>query len=578
MQFDDILAGCIEAIEQGATVEECLRRNPTHAASLEPLLRTVVSLTRESKTQMSSQAFARGRAVMAARARQHGMQQKAAARHRRPLAASAPQLPPSQLIRHPHNGMSLRRSPLHVKQAHKGWGIPRFVGIGILLMMIIGATTFIRYTIVSLPGTPFYSVKNMGEQVVGVLMAAAGEEIDWHASQVERRLQEMVRLPQQETATLQTLSRIIEEHWAAVLAATQRLPVAERNVVLQAHLTRLEELAEKWTPSPNAIPSMATTTIRNLITAGEQILVEPAPDIPATATGTATLTMTVTATMTPTNSPTPLLQATPTALQPVLIASATPIPVTTATSAPATPTVISFLLPATQPTATPLPEMTVVIPLQETARDEAGSSTTDSSETDSANRDEDEDHSEEPPTATAEPVVATPMPTLALEEATPSVTPTSDAVLATPTITTDDATVIPTTEPPPVTVEVGTAQATATLEAPLATATKNAPPVPATATPELSVTNVGGAKPTNQAATKTPKPKATRDDDEDNTKTPNATDAATAVPPTSVERTPMPTTQPTVNSSPPPTEATISALATPRSTGTSGEATLVVPP
>ena len=237
MTFDDILADCIEALEQGATIRECLTRYPAHATALEPLLRLVVSLSQESQTRLSSSAFQRGRQMLSAQAQQRQPQ------HRQPIYPPVPPVRQVQPAVYAQNGLPPRprhgRRPVVVRRTWGSTGLPRLLRTALLLMLLLGATTFFRQVMTSLPGALLYPVKSSGEQLVGVLMAAAGEGVSWHAAQTERRLQELAQLANPDVMTVQTLSTAVETHWEAMLIASEGLPTTERDALLQTQITRL---------------------------------------------------------------------------------------------------------------------------------------------------------------------------------------------------------------------------------------------------------------------------------------------------------------------------------------------------
>ncbi len=81
MTFEDILAACIDAIEQGISVESCLATYPEVAAELEPLLRIVSRVRRSESPRLAADAFARGRGRLAV---------AAAARHAERVPAVSP--------------------------------------------------------------------------------------------------------------------------------------------------------------------------------------------------------------------------------------------------------------------------------------------------------------------------------------------------------------------------------------------------------------------------------------------------------------------------------------------------------
>jgi len=542
MTFDDILASCIEALAQGEPIETCLQRYPAHAVALEPLLRLVATFASEPKNRMSSQAFARGRAELAARAQQRQAQQTPTGLAARQRSTATPRstiwgqhrLPP---VSQPPNGLSqLRRTPTP-KTARQPWGLPRLLRVALVLLLLVGTTTLIRYTVNSLPETALYPLKSSGEQVVGILMRAAGEEIAWNAGQAERRLDELARLPQTQSATAQALSQAVAKHWNAVLAAVSVLPVNERTAILQNQLTRFQAVEAQWRSAPVDTQPAAVATLRQMIATGEQTLA-------ATQVIETVATATVMPTPTPTATKTLLLLASPThapTVAPVLVASATPTqPPATLLPAPATAT--PTLIATIPPSATPQPEITAVGPIQEPGDGDADDAKPD-------------DGDEDEPTVTDTPVPAeSPTPLATSTDTTkPGITPeptaTTDEVDATATAI---ATTISTATPSPVTTGAPTVpvtpvateeeEATATVESntPPATATEEAPPTPTKVPTQPAATPVPATatpKPTIQpTATKTPKATATPDRDE--TATPDDQEEATVTAPI---ETPRPT-------------------------------------
>lgn len=62
IEFEHVLQECLRELEQGASsVEECLRRHPSHAAQLEPVLLTSAYLTRAGEARLSPEFKARVR-------------------------------------------------------------------------------------------------------------------------------------------------------------------------------------------------------------------------------------------------------------------------------------------------------------------------------------------------------------------------------------------------------------------------------------------------------------------------------------------------------------------------------------
>lgn len=549
MTFDDILADCIEALEQGATIRECLTRYPAHATALEPLLRLVVSLSQESQTRLSSPAFQRGRQRISAQAQQRQAQ------HRQPAYPPARQAQPAAYAQ---NGLPPRprpgRRPVTARHTWGSTGIPRLLRTALLLMLLLGVTTFFRQVMTSLPGAILYPLKSSGEQLVGVLMEAAGEGVPWHATQTERRLQELAQLAHPDATTVQTLSTAVETHWEAMLIASEGWPTAERDVLLQTQITRLRQLEAAWTTPQTATSQPVVATVRKLITTAEEALDRPQPidnqtEVVATVTptGTPTVVETVTVAPSPTASPTPLLQASATAsiTQPILVPSSTPTASPTLTALPVDLATATVELPSPTavvnvPTATLLPEITVQMPQQE-----------------SSNQDEDEESNDSDNTAetatamppTEQPTEVTPVAPTAIttpdaEDGTATTEPTVATVATATAVTPLPLTpATPEVQPTPLPASP-TPQVTVSVENTPAIPTKTAPSATGTAGPTPESAATATARPTSQAtATKTPKPTATHANAP--TATPNASDNATAAPPTAVENTPIATTQPT---------------------------------
>lgn len=543
MTFDDILADCIEALEQGATIQACLTRYPAHATALEPYLRLVVSLSHESQTRLSSQAFQRGRQMMAAQAQQRSAQ------HRQPVYPPGPFTRQSRPTAYPQNGLPHRRRtgrrPVAASSARWSLGMPRLLQTALLLLMLLGTATLFRQVTISLPGTPFYPFKSTGEQLVGVLMEAAGEGVPWHAAQAERGLQTLAQLTSPDTTTVQTLARGVETHWEAMLAASEELPAAERDALLEAQVTHLQALESAWTTAQTDVPQPAIATVRKLITVSAAALDRPVvTDNPTEGVETLTATPTATAVPSSTLTPTPLLQASATAtLLPILVPSATPTVSPTPAEPPVEEGFPTVELPSptevvsAPPVITPLPEITVQMPQQEANPPQ-----------------EDEDHNDDNDTAaetatatttpSAElPTEATPGPTIVatIEETDGTVTTepidATATVIAplTPVATDVQPTAVPTNQPPQGTVPAENTPAIPTKTAPGATSTADlTTEAPATAT----------ARPTNQATpTRTPKPTATHANAP--TATPDTASNPTVAPTTAVENTPAPTSQPT---------------------------------
>ena len=65
MSFEELLANCIQAIEAGESIEDCLVKYPSDAAELEPLLRLLTAVRKAPPIRLSAEAFERGRQAVA---------------------------------------------------------------------------------------------------------------------------------------------------------------------------------------------------------------------------------------------------------------------------------------------------------------------------------------------------------------------------------------------------------------------------------------------------------------------------------------------------------------------------------
>lgn len=574
--FDEILADCLEALAKGATIRDCLTRYPAEATALEPLLRLAVALSREGETRLSSGAFGHGRQqlVAAARARQAQSKQKTAIHHRQPrytpLATPQRQMPlPAYQQPYAQNGRPLPRQARNARPMHWQLRVPRLLSLALVLLALVSATTFFRQVATSLPGTWLYLVKNSSERMVAVLMTAAGEEVAWQESQLERRLHELTQLTDANgtmvsATVVQSTTQAVESNWQALLTATEGLAANERTALLQAQIARFQQLETMWADRQEGASQTAVITLRRLIASGAAALatltpLEEATAVAVTATAitpisppistpipASTMMPMASATVTPTVTPTSLLQ--PSATVPVL----EPSPTATLISVPATVVPVG---PSPTLPPTPLPEITVQIPRQESGEQE---------------RDEHKPgegaSGADAPLATLTPLTVETIQT-DVETVTPAIGPGPEEGMPAPTLVSTEA-----------------ATPTAADQTPTVTSGEGAWPlstrvvVPATATPEPVATNT--TRPTNQPnATKTPKATATQDHPEP--ATPNAPTAApvvTSASSTPMERTPNATTQPPVAQPPIATkevtpETPVSASPTPRATVSSGEAT-----
>src|SRR3954453_15258327 len=100
MAFEEILARCLDALEQGETIEHCLARYPEYATNLAPILQLATVIRSTPQPRLSPGAYTSGRAAVIAQA--HAQQSGRAAAH--PMRATA------EPGAHNHAGVSKRRS------------------------------------------------------------------------------------------------------------------------------------------------------------------------------------------------------------------------------------------------------------------------------------------------------------------------------------------------------------------------------------------------------------------------------------------------------------------------------------
>lgn len=252
MNFEEILANCLDALERGETIESCLARYPAQATELAPLLHIATTVRSTPRPRMSAQAFQRGREAVQAQARhQHSLHQ--------PFAASAKPTPrPSAM----HSPVVISKPRLRQPLLQKPFVfLQRTTGVFVALVLCLGMLSLTRHIITSLPGNILYPVKILCENMEGVLLTAAGEQVTWRARQTENRLQELVMLTQQEQTATADLVQNIDANLQATLVASNQLPLAQRNQFLQAWVERLQSIKKD-----KQLPPTVTLTLEKAIT------------------------------------------------------------------------------------------------------------------------------------------------------------------------------------------------------------------------------------------------------------------------------------------------------------------------
>jgi len=377
MQFEQVLADCIDGLDRGDTIEACLNRYPAEAQALLPLLALVVELQKQPKQRLSATAFTRIRAALAANTQRVAPPPTVAAAP--PVAARPsnghrtggtrravpPGWSPPAARRHRHGSLS----PSPVRTATRGNASGqrrpalRQLSLSLAILLFVGLVLFARQVMVSLPGAPLYGMKTAGEQVQGLLMTAAGEEAAWQARQATLRLGELAQLPAAATTQQATLAQRAAAHIEAALTASATLAPPARVELLAAWQTELQQLDA--TIQQNAPNAPAQASVQAALTA-VALALTPAPTVLPTLVEVRTATATAIATTaafstTPTSAPTlPGITA-----QPPVGPSNTVTATATLTTTPTPvliPTATAVELPSSTATATPLPVMTQVMP------------------------------------------------------------------------------------------------------------------------------------------------------------------------------------------------------------------------
>lgn len=393
MQFEQVLADCIDALDRGDTIEACLNRYPAEAQALLPLLALVVELHQQPKPQLSATAFTQLRATLAAQAQQATATSRPtiaafpsngqrAADRRRPLRRGERRpAPPVAAARH-RQGRPPATQAAQDRVPGRRQPALRRLSMSLAVALLVGLVLFVRQVMVSLPGAPLYNVKTVSEQVQGLLMTAAGEEATWEARQATLRLGELAQLPATATAQQATVAQRAAVHVTSALRASTTLAPAERVAFLRAWQTDLQQL--EATIQRNAANTPVQTSLQAALTAVALALTPTPTLLPtsvelSTATAIATtVRVSATATVSPTLSGATALPA----VVPSGPITATATPTITPTPV-LVPTATRVELPPSTATATPLPVMTQVMPRETSTARDNNDSQTDNTTTDS---------------------------------------------------------------------------------------------------------------------------------------------------------------------------------------------------
>ncbi len=228
MEFDEILATCIERLEMGETVESCLALFPDEAEELAPLLQMAVDVRSMPAPVLSEAGFKKGRQAVT----------DAANLNKEYSLVSA--LPDAGVMLLDETGARVpgprQNGGLERKTKQKrrfAW--PTLVGTAVAAALIIAVLVGVSQAPQIVPGNALYTVKHVTEQGQGVLMSALGNEADWHAMLVDRRLRELQSLQASgEPTSAEQMDELLSEVELAV-AASEDLS-ADEQVQLRSEL------------------------------------------------------------------------------------------------------------------------------------------------------------------------------------------------------------------------------------------------------------------------------------------------------------------------------------------------------
>ena len=271
MEFEEILATCIERLEMGETIESCLALFPDEAAELAPLLEMAVEVRSMDAPMLSDAGFKKGRHAVA----------EAAAINKEYSLVSAP--PDTAVVLLDETGAHIPGprqnggSGRTVAQKRRfAW--PTFAGTAVAAALLIAVLAGLSQAQQILPGSALYTVKQLGEQGQGALMTALGSEVQWYATLAERRLNELQALQASgEPTTAEQMDRLLSEIDQAI-AASESLGPDERAKMRADLYASLTEAKETLTISGPALALLEKTQSGLAPTARESaVAVAPTP-------------------------------------------------------------------------------------------------------------------------------------------------------------------------------------------------------------------------------------------------------------------------------------------------------------
>ena len=182
MEFDEVLATCIERLELGESIESCLALFPDEAAELEPLLRMAYEVRSMEAPKLSDAGFKRGRQAVA----------EAALTNKEYSLVSGPPDSTVMLLDESAPRADTRHQVKPKRQRKFAW--PTFVGTAVAAAALIAVLFGLSLSPQIAPGNALYTAKQVTEQGQGLIMAALGNDAEWRVTVANRRLAELLTL------------------------------------------------------------------------------------------------------------------------------------------------------------------------------------------------------------------------------------------------------------------------------------------------------------------------------------------------------------------------------------------------
>ena len=241
-EFENIFEECLERLQQGDTIDNCLRSYPEVAADLEILLRTSLNVNwRASRVQPRPEFKARARAEFI-----RAQYQQAYDKYTKHIASSKPTI------------FSLQRA----------W-MPT---LAVILLIIFSSVGTAAAASNAMPDQPLYPVKLASEQAQLTLTLSDQAKAELSMKFVETRTQEITTMATEgKTEQVIIATEKLEQNLMAVEQAVQRLETGKTTQTLTPKPTTTPQPAtiEPPTPSPEPEPGKVEPTPPNKATTSE---------------------------------------------------------------------------------------------------------------------------------------------------------------------------------------------------------------------------------------------------------------------------------------------------------------------